>query len=172
MGRELQQVEHALPHRHLIPQSVQNTLGSEVYAAANLDDGKYHTYSWEWETRKARFYLDGVQYGPEQVTTGLNFETTPMFWIINVAAGGSLGANFDSNYFTGDTKSIFVDYVRVESLGASLPTARTMSGTPATITLQAETNDGMLGMQAETTTDTGGGQDMGFIIRPTGWSGT
>ena len=149
-----------------VPQQSPLTIGVEKYTSADQGDNQYHTWAVELETRKARFYYDGVQYGGELNTTGRQFETHPWFWIINVAAGGSLGGNYNAANFNGDNKSIYIDWVRVEK-ASNTPTARnnwgTNEGFANSIKLEAETNDGMLGMTAETTTDVGGGQNMGFI---------
>jgi hypothetical protein len=144
-----------------VAQSVENTLGAEIITDS-IADNNYHTYAMELETTKARFYYDGVQYGPEHNVQGLKFET-PMFWLINAAAGGSLGGSVNWGAFSGDDKSLLIDYVKVESFNWSAPRitiANTTDPNSAT-KLEAETNHGQSGMTAETCSE--GGQDMGWI---------
>jgi hypothetical protein len=152
------------------PQQNPYTQGVETYRGFNLGDNNYHTYTVELETKKARYYFDGSQYGGEIDITGRTFDQSGLFWLINVAAGGSLGGGFDTNAYGGDNKSIYIDYVRVESMGPAYPAARNgwfndsgLGGSPRAVKLEAETNDANVGMIAETTTDVGGGQDMGNI---------
>ncbi|HVJ21583.1 MAG TPA: carbohydrate-binding protein, partial [Polyangiaceae bacterium] len=148
---------------YCVPQSVENTLGSEIFndSIANND---YHTYSMELETTKARFYYDGVQYGPEHNIQGLKFET-PLFWIINGAAGGALGGTVNWGAFSGDDKSVLIDYIKVESFNWStaLPRINIANTTdPNSATkLEAETNHAQSGMTAENCSE--GGQNMGWI---------
>ena len=146
-----------------IAQSVENTLGSEIITDS-IANASYHTYAMELETTKARFYYDGVQYGPEHNVQGLKFDT-PLFWLINAAAGGSLGGSVNWGAFNGDDKSLLIDYVKVETFNWStaLPRINIANTTdPNTATkLEAETNHAQSGMQPENCSE--GGQNMGWI---------
>jgi len=116
----------------------------------------YHTYSIEWNPNYIRWFLDGVQYHVIDITNGVNGTSefhNNFFILLNFAIGGNWpGFNIDNNAFPAN---MYVDYVRVYQ----------DNGTPQqpSVLIQAENYSSMLGVQTEATTDTGGGQNVGWI---------
>ncbi|HEY8934479.1 MAG TPA: carbohydrate-binding protein [Cyclobacteriaceae bacterium] len=114
----------------------------------------FHNYSIEWNTSYVRWFVDGVKYHEINIAGGVNgtseFQNN-FFILLNLAVGGNWpGFTIDNNGFPA---SMYVDYVRVYQ----------DAGTSFTQTVQAESYSSMLGVQTETTTDTGGGLDVGWI---------
>ena len=115
----------------------------------------YHVYSVEWEPTYIKWFVDGVQYHVIDITNGTGgteeFQR-PFFLLLNLAVAGDWpGQTVD------DTKipaTMYVDYVRVyQKTGTA----------PASALIQAESYSSMNGVQVETTSDTGGGQNVGYI---------
>jgi Carbohydrate binding module (family 6) len=108
-------------------------------------------------------------------TTWNNATHHGFFVILNVAMGGGFPAAFGGGP-TGSTQSgvpMNVDYVAVYTSGSTTPTTApptsaapsptTGGGTGAYGTIQAESYNAQSGTQTETTMDTGGGLDVGWI---------
>jgi Carbohydrate binding module (family 6) len=154
-------------------------LGSGQRACSGCQTG-YHTYAMEYDRsvspEQIRWYLDGANFftlNSTQVdaTTWNNATHHGFFIILNVAMGGGFPAAFGGGP-TGSTQSgvpMNVDYVAVYTSGASTPTSPPPTtgggggGGNAYSTIQAESYNAQSGTQTETTTDTGGGQDVGWI---------
>jgi hypothetical protein len=157
-------------------------LGSGERACSGCQTG-YHTYTMEYDRsvspEQIRWYLDGAQFfsvNANQVdaTTWNNATHHGFFIILNVAMGGGFPAAFGGGP-TGSTASgvpMMVDYVAVYTStggGTTTPPPTTTSspppggGTSATSTIQAESFNAQSGTQTEACTDTGGGQDVGWI---------
>jgi hypothetical protein len=156
-------------------------LGSGERACSGCQTG-YHTYAMEYDRsvspEQIRWYLDGNNFftiNANQVdsTTWNNATHHGFFIILNVAMGGGFPAAFGGGP-TGSTASgvpMMVDYVAVyTSTGSTTSNPPPPTTTPppgggvsATSTIQAESYNSQSGTQKETTTDTGGGQDVGFI---------
>jgi hypothetical protein len=150
-------------HTPCQPQVVKGTLSADktLTGTSYYDDGSWQTFGFEWEVDKARFFHNGTQYGNTIDSSNGMFDEK-MFLMLNAAAGGGLGGSVTTSQFDAG-KSIYVDWIRVGEYSlTSTPTARTLSGSPPTVRLQAETYDEMLGVQFETCSDTGGGQDAGW----------
>lgn len=118
----------------------------------------YHVYSVEWAPTAIRWYVDGVKYHEADITNGINSTEEfqrPFFLLLNLAVAGDWpGATVDESKLPA---TMSVDYVRVYQLmNAPAPA-------PAATLIQAEAYSSMKGVQVETTTDTGGGQDVGYI---------
>jgi hypothetical protein len=148
----------------------------------------YHTYALEYDRsvspEQLRWYLDGnnfftVNANQVDATTWNNATHHGFFIILNVAMGGGFPAAFGGGP-TGSTASgvpMNVDYVAVYTSSGggtttsppppppttASPTSGGGGGVNAYGTIQAESANAQSGTQTETTTDTGGGQDVGFI---------
>jgi hypothetical protein len=161
-------------------------IGSGEHACVGCQTG-FHTYAMEVDRslspEQIRWYLDGTQIfavNSNQVsaTTWNNAVHHGFFIILNVAMGGGFPAAFGGGP-TSSTQSgvpMLVDYVAVyTSNGSSTtpptttpptttpPTTAPPGGRDAYSTIQAESFNAESGIQTEATTDTGGGQDIGYI---------
>ncbi|NGN93414.1 carbohydrate-binding protein [Nocardioides sp. KC13] len=133
----------------------------------------FHTYAMEWDRstspQQIRFYVDGVNYHTvrsDQVdaTTWNNATNHGYFIILNVAIGGGWPGNPTSATASG--VPMLVDYVAVYSKGGGTtePTDPPVPGNrDAYSTIQAESYNAQSGTQTEATTDTGGGQNVGYL---------
>lgn len=115
-----------------------------------------HTYAIEWNSSYIRWFVDGAQYHEVNIQNGINGTSefhNNFFILLNMAIGGNWpGFSIDNNAFPAN---MIVEYVRVYQLGTSNPTF--------TKTTQAESYSAMAGVQTETTTDAGGGSNVGWI---------
>ena len=157
-------------------------LGSGERACSGCQTG-FHTYAMELDRsvspEQIRWYLDGANFftvRADQVdaTTWANATHHGFFVILNVAMGGGFPAAFGAATPTSATASgrpMLVDYVAAYTKGggsSSTPpttpvTTPPTNGRDAYGTIQAESADSQSGTQTETTTDAGGGQDVGWI---------
>ncbi|MFF4489349.1 glycoside hydrolase family 16 protein [Streptomyces sp. NPDC001544] len=150
-------------------------IGSSTACPNTTCQSGFHTYALEWDRSVSpeaiRFYVDGVDYhtvtaNQMDATTWANATNHGFFLILNVAMGGAfpdaLGGGLD-----GDTRSgapMVVDYVQVsQSTGGSGTTPPPSGNRDAYGAIQAESYDSQSGTATETTTDTGGGQDIGSL---------
>lgn len=155
-------------------------IGSGQRACNGCQTG-YHTYRVEYDRsvspEQIRWYLDGANYftiNSNQVdsTTWNNAVHHGFFVILNVAMGGGFPAAFGAGAPTSSTASgvpMMVDYVRVFTANGTNPTP-TPTPTPgsggsrsAYSVVQAESYNAQSGTQTEATSDSGGGQDVGYI---------
>jgi len=157
-------------------------IGSGERACSGCQTG-FHTYSMELDRsvspEQIRWYLDGTQFfsiNANQVsaTTWNNATHHGFFVILNVAMGGGFPAAFGGGP-TSATQSgvpMLVDYVAAYTSTGTTTTPPTTPPTTTTPppggrdaygTIQAESFNAQSGVQVETTTDSGGGQDIGFI---------
>jgi beta-glucanase (GH16 family) len=118
----------------------------------------YHTYSIEWTPAYIRWFVDGAQYNEINILNnagGTDEFQKDFFILLNFAVGGNWpGFNIDQNAFPA---KYYVDYVRVyQDGGGTNPGGFTK-------TVEAETYGSSAGVQLETTTDAGGGQNVGYI---------
>jgi beta-glucanase (GH16 family) len=117
----------------------------------------FHVYAIEWTASYIRWFVDGDKYHEINIANGVNgtseFQNN-FFLLLNMAIGGNWpGFTVDNTAFPAN---MYVDYVRVyQQSGTQTP--------PFTTTIQAENYTSMSGVQTETTTDTGGGQNVGWI---------
>jgi hypothetical protein len=157
-------------------------LGSGQHACSGCQTA-FHTYAVELDRsvspEQMRWYLDGVNYftvSASQVdaTTWANATNHGMFVILNVAMGGGFPGAFGYSAPTSATQSgvpMLVDYVAVYTSGATSSPTATATATPTSTsgtvsaygTIQAESYSAQSGAVSETTTDTGGGSDMGYL---------
>jgi beta-glucanase (GH16 family) len=73
----------------------------------------FHTYAIEWTSEKIKFFFDGNQYWTFS-SLSVNADNypfnNPLYLIINLAIGGTLGGTVDDSIFP---QQLLVDYVRV-----------------------------------------------------------
>jgi beta-glucanase (GH16 family) len=128
--------------------------GQNIAMSANT----YHVYSVEWTPTYIRWFMDGTKYNEMNIANGTGSTEEfqrPFFLLLNLAVAGDWpGQTVDESKLPA---TMNVDYVRVYQL----TNGSTGSGTVRTF--QAEAANVNSGMTAETTTDTGGGQDMGYV---------
>ncbi|MGF0175153.1 glycoside hydrolase family 16 protein [Streptomyces sp. Marseille-Q5077] len=146
--------------------------GSRACPGATCQAG-FHTYAVEWDRstspEQIRFYVDDINYHTvraDQVdaTTWSNATNHGFYIILNVAMGGgfvdAFGGGPDGATVPGH--SMIVDYVQVLSSGSGTTPPPT-GNRDAYSAIQAESYDSQGGVSAETTTDSGGGQNIGSL---------
>jgi hypothetical protein len=151
-------------------------IGGNTACTGTTCQAGFHTYAMEWDRstspEQIRFYLDGVNFhtvNASQVdaTTWANATNHGFFIILNVAMGGGFPDAFGGGptSATDPNHPMTVDYVQVlSSTGSGSGTTTPPTGNrDAYSAIQAESYDSQSGTIAETTTDTGGGQDIGSI---------
>jgi beta-glucanase (GH16 family) len=146
--------------------------------------GQFHTYTLEWDRSVSpetlRWFVDGAQFftlssTAVDATTWANATGHGFFVLLDLAVGGGFPAAFGGGPTAGTASGgeMVVDYVAVYSRGAGGPTPTPPPPTPtptpggtvgARSTIQAESFAAKSAApRTEPTTDTGGGQDVGFI---------
>ncbi|UGU15743.1 beta-1,3-glucanase family protein [Sinomicrobium kalidii] len=120
----------------------------------------YHVYSVEWDENYIRWFLDGQQYHEADISNGINgtheFHEN-FFLLLNMAVGGNWpGFEVDNSAFPAN---MYVDYVRVYQRNGDGGGGN--DGFSQHI--EAENYSSMSGVQTETTTDSGGGLNVGYI---------
>lgn len=131
-----------------------------------VDVTAYHTYSIEWNSSAIKWFIDGTQFWEANIQNNINGTEEfhrPFFMILNLAVGGNWPGSPNSS--TPFPARMMVDYVRVYQQGTG-PTP-TPTPPPGGInpysTVQAESYSSQSGTQLEATSDTGGGQNVGWI---------
>ncbi|MFF7371342.1 glycoside hydrolase family 16 protein [Streptomyces tricolor] len=149
-------------------------IGSSTSCTGTTCQAGFHTYTMEWDRstspEQIRFLLDGVVFHTvraDQVdaTTWKNATDHGFFIILNVAMGGGFPAAFGGGPDGGTEPGhpMVVDYVQVLQSSGGGTTPPPTGSRDAYSAIQAESYDGQSGVVAETTTDTGGGQDIGSL---------
>ncbi len=159
-------------------------LGANRPCPGSTCQAAMHTYRFEWDRaaspNQLRWYVDGQQFhsvAQNQVdaTTWTNMTGHAGYFILlNVAMGGAFPNALGGSTPTAATVSgrpMVVDYVAVWQSGSGTPTPTptpTTSNPPgggvdARSTIQAEAYQAQSGTQLETTTDSGGGQNVSHI---------
>ncbi|MEV0382561.1 glycoside hydrolase family 16 protein [Nonomuraea sp. NPDC050643] len=149
-------------------------LGASRACPGSSCQSAYHTYRFEWDRsvspNQLRWYVDGQQFhGVNQsqfdATTWTNMTGhAGYFLLLNVAMGGAFPNALAGPTPTAETvpgRPMMVDYVAVWQSGTT-PT-QPPGGVDARSTIQAEAYQGQSGTITETTTDSGGGQNIGAI---------
>ncbi|MER6631524.1 glycoside hydrolase family 16 protein [Streptomyces sp. NPDC000987] len=150
-------------------------IGNSVACPNTTCQSGFHTYAMEWDRSVSpeaiRFYVDGVNYhtvtaAQMDATTWANATNHGFFVILNVAMGGgfpdAFGGGLDADTQPGHP--MVVDYVQVLQAGGGGSTTPPPSGNrDAYSAIQAESYDSQSGVVTEATTDTGGGQDIGYL---------
>ncbi|WP_266392206.1 glycoside hydrolase family 16 protein [Streptomyces canus] len=149
-------------------------IGNNVPCPGSTCQSAFHTYTMEWDRSVSpetiRFLVDGTQFhsvnaGQVDATTWANATNHGFFIILNVAMGGAFPDAFGGGLDSGTQSGVpmTVDYVQVLSASGSGTTPPPTGGVDAYGTIQAESCNSQSGVNAEATTDTGGGQDLGSL---------
>ncbi|MGX7824561.1 glycoside hydrolase family 16 protein [Actinokineospora sp. 24-640] len=140
----------------------------------------FHTYRFEWDTsvspNQLRWYVDGQEYhrvtqNQMDATSWANMTNHAGYFILlNVAMGGAFPNGVQGSptptAATVPGHPMVVDYVAVWTRGGGTPPTTTTTTNPpggggsAYTTLQAESFQQQSGLGVETTTDSGGGQNV------------
>jgi len=150
-------------------------IGGQKACEGTTCQAGFHTYAVEWDKstspEEMRFYLDGVNFhtvraNQVDATTWANATNHGYFLILNVAMGGGFPDAFGGGPDGGTQPGhpLVVDYVQVlQSSGGSGTTPPPSGNRDAYSAIQAESYDDQSGVSTETTTDSGGGQDIGWL---------
>ncbi|MFF1738647.1 glycoside hydrolase family 16 protein [Streptomyces mirabilis] len=149
-------------------------IGGNTPCAGTTCQAGFHTYAMEWDRstspEEIRFYLDGVNFhtvkaNQVDATTWANATNHGYFVILNVAMGGGFPDAFGGGPDSGTEPGhpLVVDYVQVLQASGSGTTPPPTGNRDAYSAIQAESYDSQSGTNTETTTDTGGGQDIGSL---------
>ncbi|MGW2741618.1 glycoside hydrolase family 16 protein [Streptomyces sp. NPDC001450] len=149
-------------------------IGNSTSCTGSTCQAGFHTYAMEWDRstspEEIRFYLDGVSFhtvkaNQVDATTWANATDHGFFVILNVAMGGGFPAAFGGGPDSGTEPNhpMVVDYVQVLQATGGGTTPPPSGNRDAYSAIQAESYDSQSGVNTETTTDTGGGQDIGSL---------
>jgi beta-glucanase (GH16 family) len=161
-------------------------LGANRACPGSTCQAAFHTYRFEWDRgvspNQLRWYVDGQQFhsvSQGQVDAGTWNSMTGhggYFLLLNVAVGGAFPNALGGSTPTSATvpgRPMSVDYVAVWQSGGSVTPSGTPTVTPtvtptgggvdARSTIQAERYQAQSGTFVETTTDSGGGQNVAGI---------
>jgi hypothetical protein len=158
-------------------------IGNNVPCPGSTCQSAFHTYRFEWDRsvspNQLRWYVDGTQFhqvSQNQMDAGSwnNMTSHAGYYILlNLAIGGAFPNALGGQTPTAATvpgRPMVADYVAVWSRGGGTtpPTSTTTSppgggGGDAYSTLQAEGYQGQSGVTVETTTDSGGGQNIASV---------
>lgn len=159
-------------------------LGANRACPGSTCQSAFHTYRFEWDRsitpNQLRWYVDGQHYHTvsqsqmDATTWGNMTNHAGYFILLNVAMGGAFPnalAGFGTP--TGATvpgRPMLVDYVAVWSRGGGTTSPPPTTNPPPTggsrdaySTIQAESFNAQNGVGTETTTDTGGGQNISHL---------
>ncbi|MCF1593009.1 glycoside hydrolase family 16 protein [Streptomyces muensis] len=149
-------------------------IGGNTTCSGTSCQAGFHTYRLEWDrstsVEEIRFYLDGTNFhtvraNQVDATTWTNATNHGFFIILNVAMGGgfpdAFGGGPDSGTQPGH--AMVVDYVQVLSATGGGTTPPPTGNRDAYSAIQAESYDSQSGVSAETTSDSGGGQNIGAV---------
>ncbi|MEU8251127.1 glycoside hydrolase family 16 protein [Nonomuraea sp. NPDC048916] len=159
-----------------------NGLGASRACPGSTCQSGFHTYRFEWDRsvspNQLRWYVDGQQFhslsqSQFDATTWANMTGhAGYFLLLNVAMGGAFPngvAGFGTpTAATVPGRPMVVDYVAVWQSGTGTSPTPTVTptapgGVDARSTIQAERYQAQSGTMVETTTDSGGGQNVGGI---------
>ncbi|MEU7941953.1 glycoside hydrolase family 16 protein [Microbispora bryophytorum] len=158
-----------------------NGIGASRACPGSTCQSAFHTYRFEWDRsvspNQLRWYVDGQQFhsisqSQLDATTWSNMTSHAGYFILlNVAVGGGFPngvAGFSTpTSATVSGRPMVVDYVAVWQSGGATsspsPSSPPAGGVDARSTVQAENYQAQSGTQVETTQDSGGGQDVGYI---------
>ncbi|CAL9582973.1 hypothetical protein SUDANB58_05074 [Streptomyces sp. enrichment culture] len=147
-------------------------IGGSTACPGTTCQAGFHTYRLEWDrstgVEEIRFYVDGTRFHTvraDQVdaTTWANATNHGYYLILNVAMGGGFPNAFGGGPDAGTQPghAMVVDYVQVLSAGGSGTTPP--ADRDAYTAIQAESYDAQSGVITESTSDTGGGQNLGAL---------
>jgi beta-glucanase (GH16 family) len=149
-------------------------IGGSTSCPGSTCQSGFHTYTMEWDRSASpealRFFVDGVNYhtvtsAQFDATTWANATHHGFFVILNVAMGGGFPAAFGGGPDAGTQPGhpMVVDYVQVLSASGSGTTPPPTGNRDAYSPIQAESWDSQSGTITESTTDSGGGQNIGAL---------
>ncbi|WP_055690544.1 glycoside hydrolase family 16 protein [Streptomyces prasinus] len=149
-------------------------IGGSTTCQGTTCQAGFHTYRLEWDRSKSveeiRFSLDGntfhtVRENQVDATTWANATDHGFFVILNVAMGGGFPDAFGGGPDAGTQPghSMLVDYVQVLTSGGGGTTPPPAGDRDAYGTVQAESFDAQSGTITETTSDSGGGRNVGAL---------
>lgn len=98
------------PNRYITNFFNTSVCGSEYrysYPGGASDVQQWHKYAIEWNPDSITFYVDDTLVRAHNITNCAQYKE-PMFVLLNVAIGGTLGGNIDA---TLDTATMEVDYI-------------------------------------------------------------
>ena len=158
--------------------------GAAVTKAYTLPGGAkfadaFHTFTVDWSPNSVTWYVDGVAYEsrtPADLPAGAPWVFDhPFYLLLNLAVGGQWPGDPDAT--TTFPQTMLVDYVRVYSPAATPAVTPTPTPTPtptatpspttstrdAFARIEAESFAAQSGVLTESTTDIGGGTNVGHI---------
>ncbi|MET7700706.1 glycoside hydrolase family 16 protein [Streptomyces sp. NPDC005485] len=149
-------------------------IGNSTSCAGTTCQAGFHTYAMEWDRstspEEVRFYLDGVNFhtvkaNQVDATTWANATNHGYFVILNVAMGGGFPDAFGGGPDSGTEPGhpLVVDYVQVLQSSGSGTTPPPTGNRDAYSAIQAESYDSHSGTSTESTSDSGGGQNIGSL---------
>lgn len=120
----------------------------------DVNINNYHVYSVEWNEKSIKWFVDGNQYHEVNTSNGINGTSefhNDFFLLFNLAVGGKWpGFSIDNSKIPA---SMYVDYVRVYQKNEN----------NFSHFIEAENYTAMKGVQIEDTSDSGEGQNVGWI---------
>ncbi|MFE7447580.1 glycoside hydrolase family 16 protein [Streptomyces chartreusis] len=148
-------------------------IGGNTTCSGTTCQAGFHTYRMEWDrstsVEEIRFYLDGVNFhtvraNQVDATTWANATNHGFFVILNVAMGGGFPDAFGGGPDGGTQPghSMVVDYVQVLTSGSGTTPPPT-GNRDAYSAIQAESYDSQGGVGTESTSDSGGGQNIASL---------
>ncbi|MEU6593754.1 glycoside hydrolase family 16 protein [Streptomyces sp. NPDC046881] len=149
-------------------------IGNSTSCTGTTCQAGFHTYAMEWDRstslEEIRFSLDGVNFhtvraNQVDATTWANATNHGYFIILNVAMGGGFPDAFGGGPDAGTEPGhpMTVDYVQVLQSSGGTTTPPPTGNRDAYSAIQAESYDSQSGVVPESTTDAGGGQDIGSL---------
>ncbi|MFF1447992.1 glycoside hydrolase family 16 protein [Streptomyces sp. NPDC058274] len=157
------------------PCNEKSGIGGQRACTGTTCQAGFHTYAVEWDrstsVQEMRFSLDGVNFhtvrqSQVDATTWTNATNHGYFIILNVAMGGEFPAAFGGGPDGGTAPGhpLVVDYVQVlQSTSGGGTTPPPSGNRDAYSAVQAESYDDQGGVSTESTTDSGGGQDISAL---------
>ncbi|GAB3232885.1 glycoside hydrolase family 16 protein [Glycomyces halotolerans] len=164
-----------------------NGLGGTTDCGGSCQGG-FHTYAFEWDDSGAagqlRWYVDGQLYHTvDEAQVGADTwaqmtDHAGYFILLNLAMGGAfpdgVAGHATPVAATEPGHNLLVDYVRVYTRGGGEPDPDPTTSEPtdpgepgdghdAYTTIEAEAFDAQNGLQVEGTSDSGGGENIGWI---------
>ena len=136
--------------------------GNTKSMSENLSNN-FHVYSIVWDSNRIKWYIDDVQYHIMSIDDSASLAAfqKEFFFIFNIAVGGNLPGN--PNTSTVFPQRLLVDYIRVFQDENGNTGGESGSTYPVPGLIEAEDYSDMSGIQIETTTDTGGGSNIGYV---------
>ena len=97
------------------------------YPGGGADVEQWHDYAIEWDKNVIKFYIDDIMVKSHNITSCAQYKE-PMFVLLNVAIGGSLGGNIDPAL---NLATMEVDYIAHCTVSNSNSANRCNEATPS-----------------------------------------